>query len=50
MVTALMVPPDRHPSIVYLIDNGVFLNLVVSVDADYHLTATALRIEDGIIA
>lgn len=50
MVTALMVPPDRHPSIVYLIDNGVFLNLVVSVDTDYHLTATALRIEDGIIA
>lgn len=50
MVTALMVPPTGHPSIVHLVDNGNFLNLAVSVDTDYQLTATALKIEDGIIA
>ena len=50
MVTALMVPPDRHPSIINLVDNGNYLNMAVSVDTNYQLTATALKIEEGIIA
>ena len=50
MVTALMVPPIGQPSIVQLVDNRNFLNLAVSADTDYRLTATALKIEDGIVA
>ena len=50
MVRALIVPPDGHPTITQLVDDGNFLNRVVSVDTDYHLTAAALEIEEGIIA
>ena len=50
MVTALMVPPAGQPSTVQLMDNRNFLNLAVSADTDYRLTATALKIEDGIVA
>lgn len=50
MVTALKVPPDRHPMIVQLVDDGKFLDCMVSVDTDYQLTAAALEIEEGIIA
>ena len=50
MVIALMVPPDGHPTITQLVDDSNFLNRAVSIDTDYHLTAAALEIEDGIIA
>ena len=50
MVIALMIPPDGHPTITQLVDDGNFLNRAVSVDTDYHLTAAALEIEEGIIA
>ena len=45
-----MVPPDGHPTITQLVDDGNFLNRAVSVDTDYHLSAATLEIEDGIIA
>ena len=50
MVTALMVPPNGHPTITQLVDDGKFLDRAVSVDTDYQLTASALKIETGIIA
>ena len=50
MVIALMIPPDGHPTITQLVDDGNFLNHAVSVGTDYHLTAAALEIEEGIVA
>lgn len=50
MVNALMIPPNKHPSITHLIDDAKYLDLAVSIDTDYTLTATALKIEDGIAA
>lgn len=50
MVTALMVKPDKHPTITHLVNDAKCLDLAVSIDTDYTLTATALKIEDGIAA
>ena len=50
MVTALMVKPGGHPTITQLVDDRKYLDSAVSVDADYMLTAAALKIEDGIAA
>lgn len=50
MVTALMVPPNGHPTITQLVDDSNFLDRAVSKDTDYQLTASALKIETGIIA
>lgn len=50
MITALMVPPDGHPTITWLVDDRKFLDCAVSIDTDYSLTAAALEIEEGIIA
>ena len=50
MVTALMIKPKEHPTITHLVDSAKYLDLAVSVGTDYTLTATALKIEDNIVA
>ena len=50
MVTALIITPDGHPAITQLVDDRKYLDCAVSIDTDYQLTATAMKIEDRIIA
>lgn len=50
MVTALIVKPDKHPTITHLVNDAKYLDLAVSIDTDYTLTAAVLKIEDDIAA
>lgn len=50
MVTALMVKPSEQPSICQLVDDGDFLDCAVSVGDTLMCSATALKLEDGVVA
>ena len=50
MVNALMVKPGEKPCVAPLIDNGDFLNAVVSIGATLMCTAAVLPIEKDIVA
>ena len=50
MVTALMVKPGEKPCVVSLLDDGDYLNAVVSIGATLMCTAAVLPIEKDVVA
>ena len=49
MVTALMVKPGEKPCVVSLLDDGEYLNAVVSIGATLMCTAAVLPIEKDVL-
>ena len=49
MVTALMVKPGEKPCVVSLLDDGEYLNAVVSIGATLMCTAAVLPIEKDVV-
>ena len=50
MVTALMVKPGEKPCVVSLLDDGDYLNAVVSIGATLMCMAAVLPIEKDVVA
>ena len=50
MVTALMVKPGEQPCVVPLVNDGDYLNAVVSIGATLMCTAAAIPIEKDVVA
>ena len=50
MVTALMVKPGEKPCVVSLLDDGEYLNAVVSIGATLMCMAAVLPIEKDVVA
>ena len=50
MVTALMVKPGEKPCVVPLVDDGEFLNAMVSIGATLMCSAAVLPVEKDVVA
>ena len=50
MITALMFNPGEHPQLVHLLDNGPYLNQLVSIGSDLRCTARDMYVGKGVLA